>query len=179
MDYGFTHPTVVLLACQDGDGNLYIIDEHAQRLWLPPRHAQAILAMLHRHSLVLSDLDRFLAGTDVFSRQGDGTTIADQYRRHAIHLRPANTDRVNGWAEVLSRFGDPANGLRPRLFIHQRCSRLIECLPNLLHDPSRPEDVLKTDPDEEGIGGDDAADALRYAVATKRRLVFERKLRGL
>jgi hypothetical protein len=65
------------------------------------------------------------------------------------------------------------------LFIHQRCARLVECLPSLQHDPNRPEDVLKVDADEEGIGGDDAADALRYLVATKARSISQRKLRGL
>ena len=35
------------------------------------------------------------------------------------------------------------------------------------HDPHRPEDVLKVDCDEDGIGGDDAADCLRYLVATR------------
>ncbi len=47
------------------------------------------------------------------------------------------------------------------------------------HDPNRPEDVLKVDADEEGIGGDDAGDALRYLCATKGRVVVQRKLRGL
>src|SRR5512141_1676723 len=46
MDYGFTHYTVVLLGCRDGDGNLFIVDEHAERLWLPQRHVPAIEAML-------------------------------------------------------------------------------------------------------------------------------------
>jgi hypothetical protein len=63
--------------------------------------------------------------------------------------------------------------------IHQRCKRLIETLPALQHDPNRPEDVLKVDADEEGVGGDDAADCLRYLVATKVREVVERRLRGL
>ena len=121
----------------------------------------------------------------VFSRQSDGTTVAAQYAKHGITLRPANTDRLNGWAEIMSRFGevsatpgDPAN-IRPTLFIHQRCGRLIETLPALQHDPNRPEDVLKVDADEEGVGGDDAADALRYLVATKGREVRVRKLRGM
>jgi hypothetical protein len=86
---------------------------------------------------------------------------------------------VNGWAEVLQGFGDPDAGLRPRLFLHQRCGRLIETLPALQHDPNRPEDVLKVDADEEGVGGDDAADALRYLVATKARTVQVRKLVGV
>ena len=37
----------------------------------------------------------------------------------------------------------------------------------------------KVDADEDGVGGDDAADALRYMVATKSRGVTQRKLRGL
>jgi excisionase family DNA binding protein len=34
-------------------------------------------------------------------------------------------------------------------------------------------------PDEDGVGGDDAADCLRYLVATKSRAISQRKLRGL
>jgi hypothetical protein len=209
LDYGFAHYTVCLLGCRDGDGNTFIVDEHAERLWLPQRHAAAIKAMVERHKmngvvamrgiprlsmrsqdevqnrpLALSDLKRFVAGADVFSRQSDGTTIAQQYAKHGITLRCANTDRVNGWAEVLQGFGEPnvglaEGGVRPTLFIHARCRRLIETLPALQHDPNRPEDVLKVDADEDGNGGDDAADALRYLVATKTRTVTQRKLRGL
>jgi hypothetical protein len=56
--------------------------------------------------------------------------------------------------------------------------RLAETLPALLHDPNWPEDVLKVDANEEGVGGDDAADALRYLVGTKVREIVVRKLRG-
>ena len=184
LDYGFAHYTVVLLGCRDGDGNIFIVDEHAERLWLPQRHAAAIRAMLARHKIgerkmEIADLKRFVAGADVFSRQSDGTTIAAQYSKLGITLRCANTDRVNGWAEILTRFGDFEAGIRPTLFIHKRCGRLLETLPSLQHDPNRPEDVLKVDCDEEGIGGDDAADVLRYMVATKSRTITQRKLRGL
>src|SRR6185295_18372007 len=126
--------------------------EHAARLWLPQRHAAAIKAMLGRHkvgsreqgarSLELGDLKRFVAGADVFSRQSDGTTIAAQYARLGITLRCANTDRVNGWAEILQRLGEPNvglatdGGIAPTLFIHTRCARLIETLPTLQHDPN-------------------------------------------
>jgi phage terminase large subunit len=93
-------------------------------------------------------------------------------------------DRVNGWAEVLQGLGEPDAGLaeggvRPTLFIQKRCARLIETLPALQHDPNRPEDLLKVDADEDGVGGDDAADALRYLVATKTRTIVVRRLRGL
>ncbi len=177
LDYGFAHYTVVLLGCTDGDGNIFIVDEHAERLWLPQRHAAAFKAMLARHKV--GELKRLVAGADVFSRQSDGTTIAAQYAKHGMTLRSANMDRVNGWAEILQGLGDPDAGIPPKLFIHQRCKRLVETLPMLQHDPNRPEDVLKVDADEDGIGGDDAADALRYLVATKSRAVTQRKLRGM
>jgi hypothetical protein len=183
LDYGHVHYTVCLLGCRDGDGNTFIVDEHAERLWLPQRHAAAIKAMLARHKrgdrrLELGDLRRFVAGADVFSRQSDGTTVAAQYARHGITLRCGYTDRVNGWAEIMQGLGDVEAGIRPTLFIHRRCGRLIETLPALQHDPHKPEDVLKVDADEEGVGGDDAADALRYLVATKSREVRVRKLKG-
>jgi hypothetical protein len=127
----------------------------------------------------VSDLKRLVAGADVFSRQSDGSTVASPYAKLGITLKAANTERVSGWAEVLHRLGDPANGVPPRLFIHERCARLIECLPSLQHAPNRPEDVLKVDADEDGVGGDDTADCMRYLVATKSRAVTQRKLRGL
>ncbi len=43
------------------------------------------------------------------------------------------------------------------LFIRTRCGWLTETLRALQHDPNRPEDVLKVDADEDGVGGDDAA----------------------
>ena len=58
------------------------------------------------------------------------------------------------------------------------CAGLVECLPSLQHYPNRPEDVLKVDVDDNGAGGDDTADCLRYLVATKSRVVTQRKLRG-
>jgi hypothetical protein len=187
LDYGFTHYTVCLLGCTDSDGNVFIVDEHAERLWLPQRHAAGIKKMLGRHSigdegdkrpLALSDLKRFVAGADVFSRQSNGTTITGQYGRLGFVLRCANTDRVNGWAEVLQRLGDVDGGVAPTLFIHARCGRLLDTLPALQHDPNQPGDVLKVDADEDGVGGDDAADALRYAVASKGRTVSVRNLTG-
>ena len=76
-------------------------------------------------ALKIGDLRRFVTGADVFSRQSDGTTIAAQYAREGITLKPANMDQVNGWSEVLQRLGEPnvclasGRGVPPKLFIHQ------------------------------------------------------------
>lgn len=168
MDYGFEHYTVVLLGCKDRDGRVHIVDEHAERRWLVPRHAEAIRAMLARHSLGLRDLAYFCAGNDIFGKESDGRTVAQDYDDHGIKLTPAVDDRVNGWAEVLRLLGDtsPTHAVPRRLFIHRRCARLIDTLPALEHNPNKPDDVLKVDVDEDGNGGDDAGDCARYLVAT-------------
>lgn len=170
MDYGFTHYTVVYLLAEDGDGNLYLVDEHAERGWLPQRHVPAIKAMLLRNGVSLERLWKFVAGADVFAKrglhEGQAQTIAESYKALGITLAAANDDRINGAGEVLVRLGDveAAEPIPPRLFIFERCRRLIETLPALQHDPHRPEDVLKVDTDEDGNGGDDFYDAARYGV---------------
>ncbi len=170
LDYGFTHYTVVYLLAQDGDGNIYLVDEHGERGWLAPRHAPAIKAMLERHGLTLGDLWKFVAGHDVFTPrgldEGEAQTIAESYAKRGIKLEKANIDRVNGAAEMLDRLGDPDADplIPPRLFVMDRCGHFIETISALEHDPHRPEDVLKVDCDEDGIGGDDWYDAARYGV---------------
>lgn len=166
LDYGFTHYTTCYLMTQNGDGDVYALDEHAQRRWLPPRHVDAITAMLARHGLELHHLRRFVAGADVFTKDRHGRTTADTYKELGIEFHAAHDDRINGASEILSRLGDldASPIIVPRLFISERCTRLIECLPALEHDPHRPEDVLKVDVDDDGSGGDDAYDGFRYGV---------------
>src|ERR1035437_5283085 len=205
MDYGYTHLTVALLGCRDEAGNIYVLDEHAERHWIPQRHAQAIKSMLAARSLFSTTdhlresllarfphpcpereslwhqlksrmLSGFVAGTDAFGTESNGDSIARQYRAFGLHLRPAYMDRVSGWSAIAQRLGDPAAGIPPTLFIHPRCKQLLACLPCLQHDPDRPGDILKTSLTEAGTGGDDAADALRYLVTFQPRRVYARKL---
>jgi phage terminase large subunit len=163
MDYGFTHFTVVHLGCLH-DGNLFIADEHAERRWLPQRHAPALEAMLTRNNLRRDHLSPLVAGRDIWQAKGDseGRTIADQYSALGWNFTAADDDRINGWGEILQRLGDVEAGIAPTLFISDRCQRLIECIPALEHNPHRPEDVLKVDTDDDGVGGDDPGDCARY-----------------
>ncbi len=99
MDYGFTHYTVVLLAGRDAKDNLFILDEHAERNWIPQRHARAIKEMCQRHQVFVClrnapnlgeatqmrrhfdppgswRLRQISAGGDLFSTRFDGSTLA-------------------------------------------------------------------------------------------------------
>jgi hypothetical protein len=165
LDYGFTHPTVVYLFGKDDNGDVYVIDEHRQAKWLVSQHAEAVHALLARNNTHATSLRTFPAGHDVFARRGESEkTVAEQYAERGLMLERAHVDRVNGAAEVLRLLGNPAEGIRPRLYIYDRCRHLINCLPTLEHDPNRPEDVLKTDVDEDGNEGDDPYDSLRYGI---------------
>lgn len=171
LDYGFTHPTACYLFTEN-DGTIYVIAEHVAAKRLPSQHAAEIKALFARQGVDPHRLRRFVAGADVFANKGDANakTIAQQYAEAGIHLTAAPMDRINGWGEVLKLLGDPAGDpvIEPKLQIFNTCVRLIECLPALQHDPHRPEDVLKVDVDEDGAGGDDPGDSLRYGLAVRQ-----------
>jgi hypothetical protein len=164
MDYGFVHYTVIHLLTQSDEGVVYHLDEHAAQRWQVSQHADAAKSMLARWGVSPDRLWAFVAGADVFAKKDDGPTVAKKYRGQGLKLKPANMDRLNGWSEMLARLGDVEAGIAPRWFIFKTCARLIETLPMLEHDPNRPEDVLKVDVDDDGIGGDDAGDCARYGV---------------
>jgi hypothetical protein len=111
------------------------------------------------------------AGGDVFA-ESRGGSVADDYAKEGIDLTTANMNRVEGASEFLSRLGqyEASDGgelawiVRPRLFVFDECTKLIECIPELVHDEKRVEDVKKVDADEEGVGGDDAYDSARYGL---------------
>jgi phage terminase large subunit len=170
LDYGIAHYTAVHVFAQSGDGDVYIIGEHGERGWIVERHADAIKAMLGRLGIGLERISGIYAGSDVFSKRHTNGRIADDYRTHGLKLRPANDDRINGAAEMMRRLGDLDAEIEPSLYIFNRCARLAENLPEMTHDPDRPEDVLKVDCDQDGQGGDDWYDSARYGVMAAVRL---------
>lgn len=165
FDYGYGHYTACHLF-MEYDGITYVLAEYGERKKGVAYHAKNIIEMLKRFGLTVSDLSAFVAGADVFAQRGakNAETIADQYAEFGINLRPANTDRINGAAQILKMLGDTEQNLEPTVFFSSDCARLIETLPMLEHDPKRPEDVLKIDCDENGNGGDDFYDDFRYGV---------------
>lgn len=179
MDYGFVHWTVVYLLAEDDVGNVYVVDEHAKRGWLVPRHVSAINAMLKRRITVPRRVKVFVTGADVFAKRGNAkTSVGQQYTEAGFKMKAANMDRINGAAQVLRFLGDIEGGITPKLFVFDRCVRLIECIPSLEHDPYNPEDVLKIDTDEDGNGGDDPYDTLRYGLMELDRMRGRRVMVG-
>lgn len=170
LDYGFKHWTVAHLFTEY-DGVIYCLDEFAARKQLISSNCEGIKEMLSRWELTTDDLINFCAGTDVFAKKGDtGECFADEFAKHGIFLRAANTSRRAGWGKILQLFGDEKQQIAPSLKISSRCEGLIERLPALVHNPNDPEDVLKVDCDEQGNGGDDHPDSFRYGVMNNNSL---------
>ena len=171
LDYGFTHYTAAYVFAKDNDGNIFCVGEHAERRWMVKRHAEAIKQLAH-HTLGNWERVGFaVAGADIFGKRGSERTVGEQYADEGIVFDRANNDRISGAAEILQRLGDATAALpiAPTLFVVNTCARLIDCLPALQHDPHRPEDVLKVDTDDDGVGGDDFYDAFRYGVMAGER----------
>jgi phage terminase large subunit len=167
FDYGFTHFTACGLFTEDGDGNRFLVDSHGERKKLPAWHAPRIHSMLERNGLNAKNLRKLVAGHDMFAQRGTEKTLAETYAELGLPFEPADIDRINGAGAILTGFGDPRPDAgdavaEPKLFILDRNARTIATIPAMIHDPHRPEDVLKVDCDEDGEGGDDFYDMFRY-----------------
>lgn len=173
LDHGWTHPT----ACHLGmryDGDNFVIDEYGGRRRQVSDHVAGIEAMLARNGLTLANIKRKVAGHDIWSKHDEERHTADKYKELGIEWDKAQIDRINGASNMVSLLGEPMdeNGdplpdedpKRPRLFVYERCTNLIEQMPAMVHDPHRPDDVLKVDCDDEGEGGDDYYDSGRMLL---------------
>lgn len=171
FDYGTVHNTAFGVFTKHQD-DVYLLGEHVQNKWLIKQHAAAMDALLERLGIAKTRLRRIVAGHDVFGRHNDTTheTIADQYRQHGYHFTHASVDRINGATAIAERLGNiHADVSVPVTFrVFNTCHRTIATLPAMVHDPRRPEDVLKIDADAEGSGGDDCYDMVRYGLMDVR-----------
>ncbi len=139
---------------------------------LPAQHVADLASLVEGFGRSLGDVWPWAAGSDCFLKKQskdteDGESIADQYADLDLTLNRANVDRVNGAARLLDLLGDPSassgQALVPRFSVFSTCGHLIEQIPGMIHNPNRPEDVLKVDVDDDGHGGDDAYDAASWA----------------
>ena len=169
-DWGFAHPAVFIQFVRIKDtvyvrDTLYMHrfqdDEQAATVkgWADPRCCRTVYA---GHDVTASRR----------AHQAAAETVADVFARYSIHLELANIDRMAG-AKVLRRFFSPpktgpklAGQLALKFVDTDGNRRLMSELRGLIPDEVNPNVPLKRDADERGRHGDDAADALRYGLAT-------------
>ncbi len=125
---------------------------------LSPRMlAQAIAERCGRERIS----DVFLS-PDAFAHRTSEASIAEQLGEVLAanglpRPAPADDDRIGGWQLMYQLLESDA------WLITENCAKLIDCLPQLVRDNSRVEDIRKVD-------GDDPADAARYGLVSGGRL---------
>jgi terminase large subunit-like protein len=99
---------------------------------------------------------------DAFAHRTAEASIAEQLGDVLVanglpRPAPADDDRIGGWQLMYQLLESDA------WVITENCAKLIECLPLLVRDDRRVEDIRKMD-------GDDPADAARYGLVSGPRL---------
>jgi len=110
IDFGYTNPFVCLWGAIDGDGRLYIYDEHYMRKRLIKEHASVIKEVEGDFIWTVSDWDR-----------QERAELEDA----GVNTIKAQKDVSIGIQKVKSRLKDQPDG-SPRLIVHPRCVNLIK-----------------------------------------------------
>lgn len=169
-DYGFNHPAAFGWFANDEDGNTYLYRELIAANVRVDLFAKRLLD--HEDTGLLYPI---VAGHDCWTQKSvlrdDALppTIAEQFSSHAIFLKKAVIDRVQGAAQIrdyLAWQKRPTG--KPRFYIFNTCPISFDCLTRMIHDPDRVEDVLKVDATEgDPMSGDDAYDMIRYGLMSR------------
>jgi hypothetical protein len=123
----------------------------------PKEWAQEIKKKLAGYQLLSNAITWIRGDPSMFTKGQDmSISIADQFRREEIRIRPASNDRVGGWENMHNWLSLAPDGL-PYWIVAENCNNLIRTLPQLVHDENNVEDVDTT-------GEDHAPDACRYAL---------------
>lgn len=162
MDFGFRAPTAFLWAAVDDTDVLWIVDERVVREVVLGQHIDAIKASSWP-ALEWIGVDP--AGNQAASQTG--ATDITLLRRAGFTVKDRRLTVRDGLELVRARLR-PASAEpgRPkaRLYIHERCTKLIESMARYHYDADKPDsDVPVKD------GFDHAVDALRYLVTNLDR----------
>jgi phage terminase large subunit len=175
IDWGFQHPSAVYWHCAvpvemvkhgpranaqagaSSEARIVTYREFVQSGLSPRMLAQAIAERSGRERI-----SEVFLSPDAFAHRTAEASIAEQLGEvlGACGLprpSPADDDRVGGWQLMYQLLECDT------WTITENCGRLIECLPTLVRDERRIEDIRKVD-------GDDPADAARYGLVSGGRL---------
>lgn len=166
-DHGFNHPFSYQEWAVDMDGVAYCYRHIKDRLKRPDEIARMIGDT--------SRLKIIWAGRDCWTRGRDGAiSIAEQFSNSEprIVIAQAIDDRISGSSVMRNMIawknknGDGTDG-KPRVYFFENCLDVYDNISERIFDPNRPEDVLKEDADDQGVGGDDIYDSSRYFLASR------------
>lgn len=176
LDYGFyPHPASVGWYAVDESGWLYRYKELLCQRYTTSELAKRILQLTSAREI--ARMEYVIAPPDIWAVRGNaqGKSGAEEMQEVfdtvKLLVLKADNDRLNGWRqmrEYLKTF--EYNGGRTAQFhVASTCQMFWKQIPQVQHDPKRPEDVLKVGvADGQPLwAGDDVADEVRYAIMSR------------
>ena len=150
VDWGFQHPSAVYWHTLTPERRVITFREWVQPGLSPRMLAQGLAERTKE------PVENIYLSPDAFAQRTAEASIAEQLADVLASLglpRPAaaTDDRIGGWQFMYQLLESD------RWVIAENCDRLIKCLPTLVRDEKKVEDIAKMD-------GDDPADAARYGL---------------
>ena len=154
IDWGFQHPSAVYWHTRLPSGATATYRELVVNHLSPPSLARAIAEENDGETI-----ETVYLSPDAFAQRTSEATISEQlsdvFHTHSLPgCTRADDDRVGGWM-LMYQLLQSGHWL-----IGDSCPKLIKCLPNLVRDEKKVEDVAKMD-------GDDEADSVRYGLKSR------------
>ena len=197
FDWGYNHPWGYGVYTANEDGTVFKVATFRGRY---DTHKEIVKSIQDQAKAAKVDLTRVVytaSGLDAFHKTGrelgwDGPTMADEMMEADLTPIEANVGRIYGASNLRNylewRDEVNADGVReymePELYFMDNAGNRMafECLETRVSDEDNIEDVLKTDANEHGEGGDEDYDVDRYALASRPERAFSiglhRKIRA-
>ena len=174
LDYGWTAPSVYLLAARNSDGRVWFYAELSMRQTPEREQARKVRALEGDHVVATRAADPAMWG-----KAGSALPPASQFALEGTPLRKADNDRFGGKQRV-HQYLAPAPAcayhrdlgfeLCPNVHVVETgCPELLTTMENLPRDPRKPEDV-------DTNAADHHYDSARYAlmaIGTAPSVIFD------
>jgi hypothetical protein len=160
LDWGYHDPMAMLWWVVLDDGHLHVAAELKGRLQTPKEVTPKLRAIDDELKLP-KPRDRVItwASPDMWANRGQlGEFLQETARKNGWPVRPAKTDRINGWMRIQELLRPAPDG-SPWLTIHPRCKNLIRSLQTAQCKEDDPDDVRQLD--------DHFLESLRYGAMSR------------
>jgi hypothetical protein len=166
-DWGYQHPHAMAMFGIEPSGQMFVVGRITGHQEEPQEVAQKVLKLTEGKRPL-----NIYFGTDIWNKHGGPSVYQQLYdcglnEKNKIYILRAYTEpgsrvqRVN----TIRKYISTKSGT-PKLLFFRNCIDVYNNVAGMQIDPDKPEDVLKTNADENGFGGDDLYDAFAYGLHT-------------
>jgi len=168
-DPGYNHPFSFILFAVVPEGTVYVVKTISDRLKTTREIAMMLKEIKPPGELqIYSGLDLWYPG------RGGGASQMEEFTQQGIGSASgylwikAKTDRKSGVKQI-HKYINPKNypDDKPRCYFFKNCLNIYDSIASMQINPKDPEDVVKVDANESGVGGDDDYDSFRYGLMSR------------